>query len=155
MTPAECARPIVTHLIAELIRAGFLPIAVDNGEEEVPVKSGAEAIDEIYSVDESTAVFRRADGLTGWVLLIPSNGEDVICDWPGAGEFDEIMDKICDGLEHFRCSRCGAVFPADDAGTLIEIDREPGKPAAEIRTTCCAGCESEDISSCVAAPLDE
>ena len=155
-TPHEIARPIVTFLIQELIRKGFTPTSVDDGEAlESVAGSIDEALEHIFSVDESTLYLRSAEGKRYCVVLITYNGEDCIHDWTGdGGPFGDAVSSVLDSLEHFRCPRCAAVFPESEALVQVETIREPGLAVIHLGSLACASCESDDIVPCKAAPRD-
>jgi hypothetical protein len=152
-TPHEIARPIVTYMIQELIRNGYTPAYTSDGEEREQVKSGDEALDIVFSVDESAICF-RGHGKNHWVDLITCNGEDCIHDWGVDEEFDGVMKKILKSLEHFRCPRCAAVFPESEAILQTEAVMQPGLATIHLGSLACAGCESDDIVPCKAAPQE-
>lgn len=112
---------IIQRLIADMERAGYHVAAVWDGEqyqmvdaEGRPISldrgpahakramSVAQALDSIDSVDDSTLHFTHKDAST-WgdrgVLLILSNGEDVISDYhAGDAVFESIIERIYDAI---------------------------------------------------------
>ena len=69
-------RRIALALIAHLASRGFTLEAVNNGEETIKVASPKEALEEMYSVGDSTVYFRSPAGKRHWVLWICGNGQD-------------------------------------------------------------------------------
>ena len=81
----EIEKKIVRHLIREAKKAGWICVAVNNGgDEDEPVSTEAEAMDEAFACDEANLYFsKEVDGKlrTCIVLIVLGNdGYDVICD---------------------------------------------------------------------------
>ena len=99
-------RSIVRSLIRHLKTAGFNLHAVNNGEEVILVSKEAQALDHVFSVDESSLRFQDTNGagrhLVHGVLLVGGNGEDIISDWNytdgDPDGFDKAMGTYLDTL---------------------------------------------------------
>lgn len=76
-------RRVVWNLIKHLEAAGFKPSGVDNGDEMITTLTPEAMMEEVFSVDDSYAHFRKSDEGRGyWVRLILGNsGWDVTSDW--------------------------------------------------------------------------
>jgi hypothetical protein len=92
-------RAIVRALIQECARAGWSPVAVDDGgDKDVKVSNEDEAIDAVFAVDESRLYFRvtgSKGGKRNGVFLVGGNGEDIISDWHcGNASFDAAVNRV-------------------------------------------------------------
>lgn len=90
-------RAIVTALITAVTDAGFKLTHVYDGGENVKCSTVAQALDAVFSVDESRVFFRGPDGSRQWVFLVGGNGEDIISDYTcGDAAFDSAVGSISD-----------------------------------------------------------
>ena len=93
-------RRIVWNLLKHILANGFTLDSVYDGEDAIKVRSAKEAMEVVFSVDESTVRFRHPGhhNLLG-VYLVGGNDTDIVSDWscpnanPGAwndvlGAFD-------------------------------------------------------------------
>lgn len=97
-------RAIVTALVEECAKAGFVPRAVWDGEEYVLTLDLDRVLSAVFSVDESTIHFAPKDAPDDWgtlgVLCIGGNGEDVISDWHcGNAAFNAAVEATCRRIE--------------------------------------------------------
>lgn len=78
----ELTRRIVSKLMRYLGSKGFDVVAVVDEEERYETSDPAVAMGHIFAVGEaSLRVWREGGGSEHGILLIPSNGEDIISDW--------------------------------------------------------------------------
>jgi hypothetical protein len=80
-------RAVVYALGKHLEAAGFLPVAVDDGETRTKVDSIKAAMELVFNLDEAHVFFRKPHGRRHWVYLVLGNGEDVVSDY-GLSESD-------------------------------------------------------------------
>lgn len=102
-------RAIVAALIDEAGRAGFVPVRVYDGGEQVKVANAAEAIEAVFAVDESTIHFAPAANRAKWgrrgVFLVCGNGTDIISDWHcGDADFDAAIRRAVERTETLTVS---------------------------------------------------
>lgn len=85
----------IDALIVKLLDAGWTIAGVDDGGDELcSCETRRDAIPFIASVAQSTIYFER-NGLRSWVLVIPANGDDVLCDHSTKDEaFVAQMDTV-------------------------------------------------------------
>ena len=90
-------RRIVAALVAYLAVHGFKVQCVDDGGERCPAGNVKQAMETVFSVNDSRVYFKKAER-THWVLLIGGNGIDIISDWdytPGDPDgFNDTMDAF-------------------------------------------------------------
>lgn len=82
--PPHCRleRRIVANLINHLAAACFVPVAVDDGGERVKCNTAKEAMETIFSVDESHLIVGKLGAPKNHaILLIGGNGVDIVSDW--------------------------------------------------------------------------
>ena len=121
-------KAIVTRLVEDQAKAGFVPVAVWDGEEYAPwginhresrdflaphALTVAEAIDAAFAVDESTVHFAPASDLSDWgsrgVFLVGGNGEDIISDYHARNDaFVEAVEATCDSIEELIAAKLSA-----------------------------------------------
>lgn len=89
-------RKIVRRLIREAINAGWHPVYVYDGEQQVRVKSEKAALDVVFSVDESTITFQNAEGKRAGALIVLGNYYDVFVDYNPTPGFNEAMERVED-----------------------------------------------------------
>ena len=107
MTPNEkrmnTERKVVRHLIRTAKQHGYAVTKVYDGEEMVKCKTESEAMDAVFSVDESTIYFKHQDQPKGHcaVIVLGNDGWDAIADcsegelWDDAiAECDAYSDKL-------------------------------------------------------------
>ena len=97
-------RKVVRHLIRTAKAHGYTLTKVNDGEEVVKCRTEAEAMDAVFSVDESTIYFRRPSEPVGHcaVIVLGNDGWDAIADnsegegWDGVmRDCDAYSDKLC------------------------------------------------------------
>jgi len=95
-------RSIVRKLIRHLKSKGFELVSVFDGEELVKTKTETDAIDAIFSVDESSLCVRK-EGKRYCVAFVAGNGSDIVADHSNPTDdvhgFVAAMDefqRICD-----------------------------------------------------------
>jgi hypothetical protein len=91
---------IIRALIRSLKAENWKAISVFTDCHET-VRTEKEALDAVFSVDESTVTFER-DGKRHGVLLILGNAQDVICDYDftdgDPDGWNALMDRVTDDL---------------------------------------------------------
>lgn len=95
------ARIVVLALLNRMAQAGYTYIEVDDGGDADEIQRGLsieQAMDAIFAVHDAHVFFSKAAGAAkGWVLIIPSNGCDVVSDWgisPKMVEFNDLLDAF-------------------------------------------------------------
>ena len=92
-------RRIVWNLIKHVVANGFELDSVYDGGDYVPVKSAKDAMEAIFSVDDSTLRFRHPGHakLLG-VFLVGGNGVDIVSDYSApndnVGGWNDVMDAF-------------------------------------------------------------
>lgn len=81
-------RKQIEYMMNELEEAGFIFESVYDGETHNCDRR--EAVDLILDLDEATVYFSQ-NGMHVWILVIPSNGGDFICDYTFTKELDEVL----------------------------------------------------------------
>jgi len=97
-------RMIVRKLIRECKKAGFVPVKVWDSEEYQTVRTEAETIEAVNSVDDSTIHFAPVDNLEQWgrtgVYIVLGNGVDCISDYHcGNAKFEEAIEAASEYAE--------------------------------------------------------
>lgn len=105
----EIERKVVRRLIRTMKAHGWPVFYVDDGGDTVACQTEKEAMDTVFSVDESTIAFRKpayakTPAMTCFVSIILGNdGWDCISDYSYTDEFEAIMrnevDPYCSKLE--------------------------------------------------------
>lgn len=102
-------KAIARKLIRAIRSRGYV-IGVTDGEEYFKCKTEREAMEVVFSVDESWLLVRGEGGeRVGWFLLIGGNGEEFISDYAA--------NEVCEGI-------VTEVFADGRAGTAEEPPRE-------------------------------
>ena len=99
----EIERKIVRHLIRTMKKHGWNVIAVDDGGDEwEQTKTETEAMDAVFSVDESSIKFHKKIGSVGMThsacIVLGNDGYDCIADhsYSDKDEFAKIMESEVD-----------------------------------------------------------
>jgi len=107
--PIHCRieRRIVWNLLAHLRANGYLPRNVWDGEERIKIEPSSpqveakDAMEVIFSVDESVLRVARPGGKRYSIALVCGNGIDIISDWSFTEDeegnpdaFDKVMDAF-------------------------------------------------------------
>ncbi len=95
-------RKIVRRLIREAINAGWRPVYVYDGEQQVRVESEKAALDVVFSVDESTITFQNAEGKRAGALIVLGNYYDVFVDYNPTPGFNEAMERVQDYVNELQ-----------------------------------------------------
>ena len=97
-------RKVVRHLIRTAKAHGYQLKAVWDGGERVKCDLESEAMDSVFSVDESTIYFKHPDELEGHCafIVLGNDGWDAIADNSQGGKWDEVMAK-CDTYSDKLC----------------------------------------------------
>lgn len=109
MSTEKLERAIVTALVDELARAGFVPVKVWDGEEYQNATDCAGVLSAVFSVDTSTVHFAPKDYPDAWggtgVFLVCGNGERMISDFhTGSEDFASAVDRTISRIEDARVS---------------------------------------------------
>lgn len=99
----EIERKVIRHLIRTMKKHGWIISYINDGGEEdenIVSPNESEALDAVFSVDESTIAFRKQvgkKGVTCFVQIILGNdGWDCISDYTFTDEFEKIMREEVD-----------------------------------------------------------
>lgn len=97
-------RQVVRHLIRTAKEHGFALTKVYDGEEMVKVTTETEAMDAVFSVDESTIYFKHPDQRKGHcaMIVLGNSGPECIADNSMGDLWDEVMDLVllyCDKMD--------------------------------------------------------
>lgn len=97
-------RTLVRVTIAEMRKAGFVPVSVYDGGEYVPAKTRAAVLDAVFAVDTSTIHFAPVDALEAWgclgVYVVCGNGTSCLSDWHmGDAKFGKAMQKVMQRID--------------------------------------------------------
>jgi len=97
-------RQVVRHLIRTAKKHGFALVAVNNGEERIKVKTETEAMDHVFSVDESRIIFRHPTHTVNHVaqIVLGNDGWDAIADWSEGPLWEDVM-KECEAYSDMLC----------------------------------------------------
>lgn len=98
-------RSMVRHLIRTAIAHGYAVTKVHDGEENVKCTNETQAMDAVFSVDESTIYFKHPEEEKGHCayIVLGNDGWDAIADCSMGGKWDAVMaecdkhsDKLCE-----------------------------------------------------------
>ena len=101
-------RKVIRHLIRTAKAHGYALVRVWDGEESIRVSTERDAMDTVFSVDESRIVFKHPSEPKAHcaVIVLGNDGWDAVADSSVGGLWDAVMDanaeyadKIC--LQHF------------------------------------------------------
>lgn len=101
----EIERKVVRHLIRTMKAAGWTVAHVDDGGEKFKDPTEADAMDVVFSADESWIRFKKGDMQRTAFIVLGNDGWDCICDHatsdPGLPEddFEKVMDKVSEYAE--------------------------------------------------------
>ena len=86
-------RQVVRHLIRTAKTHGYSVVKVNDGEEVVKVSNETEAMDAVFSVDESTIYFRHPTEPKNHcaVIVLGNDGWDAIADSSMGGLWDAVQ----------------------------------------------------------------
>jgi DNA-binding transcriptional regulator LsrR (DeoR family) len=100
----EIERRIVRHLIREAKKAGWIAVAVDGGDEVIPVFGETETMDAVFAVDEATIFFwKTPEGdkrrTRSALIVLGNDGYDCIADHSAPHEevsfgWNEMMKRV-------------------------------------------------------------
>lgn len=88
------ANQIVRKLLREARCEGFHAFQTYDGEEMNVTYSDENVMDVVDSVADSVIHFKNKQGQKFWVYVIPSNDEDVICDYASFEHAERIMNRV-------------------------------------------------------------
>lgn len=91
-------RTFVSKIIGGFEVNGWKLAYIFDGEAYVYPKNLREAVDEVMSVEEASVVFDK-EGKKAWVLVIPSNDEDLVTDHTDIQEVRDVIDPIIEWAE--------------------------------------------------------
>lgn len=99
----EQERQVVSYLIQTAAKHGWKLHAVDDGESYHQITKEEDAMEHIFSVDESTVSFRHPDHPKGCVavIVLGNSGPEAIADCSICPGWDEVMDEVygyCESL---------------------------------------------------------
>jgi hypothetical protein len=95
-------RPEVRSLLKSLRQAGFTPLSVNNGEENVRYSdvSKTEFLEEIVSVDEATIRLQHNNKRVGIFLVLGNDPGEIACDYSDYDPLEEVIDSHYDRWEN-------------------------------------------------------
>ena len=90
----DIERKVITHLIQTAAAAGYALVSVDDGEALVRVTTEAEALDAVFSVDESKIIFKHPDEPKGHcaVIVLGNDGWDAVADSSVSRRWDAVIE---------------------------------------------------------------
>lgn len=90
----EIERKIVRNLIRTAKEAGFTCVKVYDGEETVKVATEKEAMDAVFSVDESRIYFKHPDDAKAHcaVIVLGNDGWDCVADASMGDRWDPVIE---------------------------------------------------------------
>ena len=102
MTESQLQERIATErcLVAKLIEVaqahGYALRAVDDGEERVKIVTTDQALDAVFSVEESTIFFHHPDEPKSHCarIVLGNDGYDAIADHSQGGKWDAVMAEV-------------------------------------------------------------
>ena len=91
---------VVTKLFEMFEEAGWVPVDVDDGGEDLlPTPTWSETLAAIDSVEWSTLWIKKK-GSSTWVEFITGNGSDVVYNYPiWPKDFEALMERHADWVE--------------------------------------------------------
>lgn len=97
-------REVVSKLIEVAAKHGYAITKVDDGEERVKCSTPQEAIDAVFSVDESLMLFKHPDQpkVHCAFIVLGNDGHDAIADHSLGEGWDDVMAEVsafCDVKE--------------------------------------------------------
>lgn len=98
----EVERKVVRHLIREMKKAGWEIAHVDDGGDQIKNPNETQAMDAVFSVDESWIRFKCGSMQRTVFIVLGNDGWDCICDYatsdPGNPEddFEKVMKEQVD-----------------------------------------------------------
>jgi hypothetical protein len=101
-------RRVVWNLLVNLAAAGWIPVRVNNGDEDCVISTAAtthekcvEAMERVFEVDESRVFFRHAtEPPEMWAFVVLGNdGYDAISDYTLGGTFEAVLNEFSDNVE--------------------------------------------------------
>jgi hypothetical protein len=102
-TRQDIERKVVRHLIRTAKKHGYSLQRVWDGAEYVPTRTEAEALDAVFSVDESLIRFKHPeeDKAHCAVIVLGNSGWDAIADASMGERWDKVMDEAQDYADRF------------------------------------------------------
>jgi len=103
-------RKVVRHLIREMKKAGWSIAKINDGgepDEDILHPNETEAMDTVFSVDESTIYFSKGELIRCAVIILGNDGYDCItdnsCSNPKLEEddFEKVMDQVQEYADKF------------------------------------------------------
>jgi hypothetical protein len=88
-------RKVIRHLIRTAKAHGYALTKVFDGEESVKCQTETDAMDTVFSVDESTIYFKHPDELNVKcaVIVLGNDGWDAISDCSVGERWNKVMDE--------------------------------------------------------------
>jgi hypothetical protein len=95
-------RPEVRSLLKSLRQAGFTPLSVNNGEENVRYSdvSKTEFLEEIVSVDEATIRLQHNNKRVSIFLVLGNDPGEIAADYSDYDPLEEVIDSHYDRWEN-------------------------------------------------------
>lgn len=90
----DIERKVIAHLIQTAQAAGYALVAVNDGEERVRVSTEAEALEAVFSVDDSRIIFKHPEEEKGHcaVIVLGNSGWDCVADASMGGHWDAVIE---------------------------------------------------------------
>lgn len=91
----ETERKVVSHLIQTAQKHGYNLTSVDNGEERIKLSTEQEAMEHVFSVDESHIFFKHPEEPKGHCafIVLGNDGWDAVCDHSCGPGWDAVMEE--------------------------------------------------------------
>jgi hypothetical protein len=92
-------KKIITKVIDEAIKAGWKPVAVDDGEARYGYEGFDEAYEDLTAVDESWLILTKGNKVCKVYFVFGNDGWDVVADY--SVSLEEFMGVVNDYAETF------------------------------------------------------
>lgn len=95
-TRQKVERMVVSHLIQTAAQHGYAVTKVYDGEEFEKCTTEAQAMDVVFSVDDSRIYFKHPDQEKGHcaVIVLGNDGWDAIADHSTGDKWDDVMTEV-------------------------------------------------------------
>lgn len=106
----EVEKKVVRHLIREMKKAGWSIAKINDGgdfDEDILHPNETEAMDTVFSVDESTIFFSKGELIRHAYIVLGNDGYDCIADHSCSNpkleedDFEKVMDEVQEYADKF------------------------------------------------------
>ena len=103
-------RRLVRHLIRVMDLAGWKISCIDDGGEFVKINSELEAMETVFSVDESRIYFKKGAQKHIVLIVLGNDGFDAIADYSTSVDdvdgFSAVMNKVSEYSDYLMMNEC-------------------------------------------------